>query len=679
MTQGPDGLHPAPGETLHETPGQTAGDGAPGEAADSGPAVADSEANGGVRPRWAAALTSDRALATATWLVGTPLAVLLVRRLDLDPFSVAGVVMPVGVGALAGAVIFALVLRRPSERLIGVAMGGYAAWIGLTMATTLHGTPYGYGLLIGDAGRFVAMAMKYMESWQSADSFVRGLPTEYPPLYPWVVGHVATLIHRPAWQLFGEMQIVVMSGAVVAGYAFWRRLVNPAVAFTIVGLTPAVFNQPSKDYEFLALLLFAPWVIATFAGLPRSRGGLHWLPAGLIGGLLVLTYQAWLMYSALALLALIGITVRATSSWRTYVLHLLGVAVTAFVVASWYVVPFVTNFLTQGGERVSDFWMSPSIADRPLVLPFFNGTPIAVVELVGLLGMVWYRRTTSWAQPLLLVVASCYAYRILFLLKTAQDNHTGYLQYTETLISMALVIAGVLTTAEGAPRLWSRWVTRTASAPDARPLSPATHPLAPARERAVAVTGVAAIVVWAAMQGWPNWVPGPRGLRDSVAPAGTVNRATDPHAERLPDGGLTRFAPPEKYLHPLLPTDDIERVITSQLGSEARPVVLAYDQRLFAFLPYFGYTANDRVSANTLLRWDDRYTAIKRLAAITDPTQFAAASRDTAFGPIDVFVLKRVGNQWRWKSVSFSPGAFDPNAFHVERLQAGVVVAVRKG
>jgi hypothetical protein len=607
----------------------------------------------------------------ATWLVGTPLAVLLVRRLDLDPFSVAGVVMPVGVGALVGAVVFALVLRRPSQRLIGVAMGGYAAWIGLTMATALHGTPYGYGLLIGDAGRFVAMAMKYMETWQSADSFVRGLPTEYPPLYPWVVGHAATLIHRPAWQLFGEMQIVVMSGAVVAGYAFWRRLVNPAVAFTIVGLTPAVFNQPSKDYEFLALLLFVPWVIATFAGLPRARGGLHWLPAGLLGGLLVLTYQAWLMYSALALLALIVITARATSSWRAYLLHLLGVAVTAFVVASWYVVPFVTTLLTQGGERVSDFWMSPSIADRPLVLPFLDATPIAVVELVGLLGMVWYRRTTWWAQPLLLVVASCYAYRILFLLKTAQDNHTGYLQYTETLISMALVIAGVLTTAEGAPRLWSRLATRAASA--------ATHPLAPARERAVAVTGVAAIVVWAAMQGWPNWVPGPRGLRNSVAPAGAVNRATDPHAERLPDGGLTPFAPPDKYLHPLLPTEDIERVIASQLGAKAKPVVLAYDQRLFAFLPYYGYTANDRVSANTLLRWDDRYEAIKRLAAITDPTQFAAASRDTSFGPIDVFVLKRVGGQWRWKSVSFSPGAFDPNAFHVERLQANVVVAVRKG
>ena len=47
-------------------------------------------------------VTADGAIALLTWLVGTPLAVLLVHRLDLDPFSVAGVVMSVAVGALVG-------------------------------------------------------------------------------------------------------------------------------------------------------------------------------------------------------------------------------------------------------------------------------------------------------------------------------------------------------------------------------------------------------------------------------------------------------------------------------------------------------------------------------------------------------------------------------------------------
>ncbi len=392
----------------------------------------------------------------------------------------------------------------------------------------------------------------------------------------------------------------------------------------------------------------------------------------MVGGLIVLTYQAWLLYSALGLLALMGLTLRAmVGHRRDYLLHLLGVAVTAFVVASWYVVPFLWTLLTQGGERVSDFWMSPSISDRPLVLPFMAATPIAVVQLVGLLGMVWYRRTTIWATPIILLVASNYAYRAIFLIKTAQDNHTGYLQYTETLISMSLLVAGVLTVAEALPALRRRLADPTAPR--------ASLPAITSRERAVAVTGVTAIVLWAAMQGWPNWVPGPRGLRDSVRPPGIVNRGTDAHAERLPSGKLNRFAPPKQYVYSLYPSSAIHRVITSQLGASADPVVLANDQRLFAFYPYDGYTATDRVSANTLLKWDSRAAALKQLAAIKDPTQFAQAARTTAFGPIDVFVLKDAGATWRWKGIAFDPAAFDPAHFHIENLPGDIVVAVRKG
>ena len=80
-------------------------------------------------------VTLDGLVAVGTWLVATPIAVLLVHQLDLDPFTVAGVVMPIAVGAVGAAVVLALLLRRQSDLLIGVATGGYAAWIGLTLAT----------------------------------------------------------------------------------------------------------------------------------------------------------------------------------------------------------------------------------------------------------------------------------------------------------------------------------------------------------------------------------------------------------------------------------------------------------------------------------------------------------------------------------------------------------------
>src|SRR3954454_18807988 len=259
-------------------------------------------------------VTLDGLAAVLTWAIATPVALLLVRRLDLDPFSVAGVVMPVAVGAVGAAVVLALVLRRQSDLLIGVSAGGYAAWIGLTLSTALHGTPFGYGQMLGDSGRLVAQATKNMSTWSSADAFVRGLPTEYPPLYPWIVGHVANLVGRPAWMLFGEMQLFVMTVTIVIASLLWRRLASAPVAFAIVGIAPAVFSEPSKDYEFIALIVFVPWVLATFAGLTRERGGMHWLPAGIIGGLLVLTYQGFLLYAAAGLLVMLVLTWRAAEA-----------------------------------------------------------------------------------------------------------------------------------------------------------------------------------------------------------------------------------------------------------------------------------------------------------------------------------------------------------------------------
>jgi hypothetical protein len=235
---------------------------------------------------------------------------------------------------------------------------------------------------------------------------------------------------------------------------------------------------------------------------------------------------------------------------------------------------------------------------------------------------------------------------------------------------MVLLTAGVLTTVEAAPAVWRR--LRQASSPTlATPV--------PGRRRAVVVTAVAALVAYAGMQGWVDWTPGPRGIRDSVKAAGGVTRGTDAHAEPLPDGSYPRFAPPKKYLHSWMPVQPIEEDVEQQLGKDARPVVLAYDQRLFAFLPWYGYTATDRVSANSLLRWDDRHAELQKLSRVTDPARFAQASRNTAFGPIDVFVLKGAsGDRYRWKDVFFFANAFDPETFDIKQLPSNVVVAVRR-
>ena len=56
-----------------------------------------------------------------------------------------------------------------------------------------------------------------------------------------------------------------------------------------------------KAYEVLALIVFIPWAVATFGDPPRGR--LHWLPAGLIGGLSIVLNWAFIIYGALGILA----------------------------------------------------------------------------------------------------------------------------------------------------------------------------------------------------------------------------------------------------------------------------------------------------------------------------------------------------------------------------------------
>jgi hypothetical protein len=613
--------------------------------------------------RWRRISGSDSVAAVVTWLIGTPLALLVVHVANRNPFTVGGSVMPIGVGGVVAAVLICAVLRNRSSRLIGIAVGAFAAWIAFTMGTALHGTPFGYGELSGDQGRLVASATKYMTTWRATDAFIPHLTTEYPPLYPWLVGHVAEVLNRPAWRLFGEAQIILMSGSLVISYMFWRRLVGPATSFVLVAVAPAVYADASKGYEFVTLVVIIPWALATFAGLARDRGGMHWLPAGIVGGLIVVTYSAYLVFALLALLAMVALGLRDRTRRRGYLMHLLGVVATAFVVASWYVIPYFLASLTTGGNRISDLFLAPELVTAPL--PLVSATPLGVLQIIGLFGVVWYRRSAWWGQPMLLLGLSAFAYRVLFLLNTVHNNHTGYAEYTVRLSDLVLATAGVLTVSQAWPALRERL---------GAPLG---------RQRELALVAAVVLVSWASVQSWEALMPGPRGVADVAAgcspacpPAGAANLATRAQIEPLPDGRLPRYAPADMKIRSF-PTTAVQHAIESTLGPDPRALMLSYDQRLFEFLPYNAYSSPNRLSANTFARWDDRDAALKRLAAVINPEAFATASTATAFGRIDVFVLKRGGGTWNWSNVAFSPASFGRDHFHVTKLAGGTVVVVR--
>ena len=86
------------------------------------------------------------------------------------------------------------------------------------------------------------MANTYSHTWYSADGIVRSVPSNYPPLFPWLVGRTSALIHVPAWKLLGPAEAITVSFAVVAGLS----------AMAVPGTRP---DRPGTDPAGAAVLL----------------------------------------------------------------------------------------------------------------------------------------------------------------------------------------------------------------------------------------------------------------------------------------------------------------------------------------------------------------------------------------------------------------------------------------
>lgn len=594
--------------------------------------------------RWAA---NPSFLAVAVWLVTLPIAALLPRLADADPFGNEAWATALAAGFVCVVLVLALALwRGTNPALAGVSAGLMATWVALTLRLVLQATPFGFGGLLGDAGRQTATATRYSVTAAPADAWIPGLPAEYPPLYFWLTGRAAAILDTPAWQLIGEAEVLTMSGAVIAGFLLWRRLISPWLALVVVGLTLVTFGDPRKPYEVVVAVAFLPWVIATFARPPAGR--LRWLPAGLIGGLIVMTYQAWLVFGALGILAIIAITWRRAADRRRYLLHLVGVGVVAAAAAAWYVVPFLWATLTRETTATSDLYGPGSLLQN--MFPFLAVTPLGVLQLVGLGGLLWLRRSAWWATPLLLLAASAYLYRIVATVRYSINGHTAFLHYTSNLYAVALVAAGVLVIAHAVPRIAQRIQTP------------------PARG---AVAGALAVVLsWTGYAYGQQWMP--------VAEQPSSHYSAEAHTEPLPGGGYPRYAPVADRSE-WFPVDQISEFVERTTGPDPHRVTLTVDDRLYAYLPWPGYMSTSRMAAGSLMLWDRRRAELARLTTITDPAGFTAASADTEFGPIDIFILYRAGGAWVWDDLRFSPTQFDRAAWAVaDDLPSDIVVAVRR-
>src|SRR5437773_5890593 len=171
--------------------------------------------------------------ALITWLGCLPVAFAAATLGQADPFRLRVAMIPVVV-LVAGVIAAGLASRRlPADLASGIGAGLFGGWVAFTLRVAVHGTPFGFGGLGTDAGRLAAMANRYAHTWHSSDAIVPSVPSNYPPLFPWLVGRLSALFHVPAWRLLSPAEAITLSFAVVAGYLLWRYLAPGPVALAL--------------------------------------------------------------------------------------------------------------------------------------------------------------------------------------------------------------------------------------------------------------------------------------------------------------------------------------------------------------------------------------------------------------------------------------------------------------
>lgn len=596
-------------------------------------------------------ITSPATIAVLVWLVATPVGMLIPRVAGLDPFLERGAFLPIAAGAVLLVLGCAVAMWWRAGRWVSdVGAALFAAWVALALQAGLIGTPYGYVGLQSDNGRMTAAALRYTVNFWSTDTFVEGIPSEYPPLFPWLIGRASLIFDIPAWRLIAPAETLLLSFAVLAGYLLWRRLVSPPVALVIAATILPVYSVPFKPFTIIALIITVPWVISAFTDPPRGR--LHWLPAGVIGGLIVLSYYGWLTFGAVGILAIMIAAYRRAANRGQYLKHVGLTALVALVVASPFVVPYAWAMLTQaGGQALSDLYMTDEITNKGF--PFLDLSLLGVLQLIGLAGLVWFRQRNFWAWPMLYLVLGAYVFWLLLGIRFVLTGHTTLFYYVARLNAAVLAAAGVLTIAHVVPLLARR--------------------MSVVRPYRAGAAVVAVVLLWSGYTFWQEYRP-----RPEIVPTLT-NYATVAHLEPLPDCTFSAFKPAINGVG-CLPVNEIQEAVEEVRGPDDRPYTLSVDERLYAFVPWRAYMGADRTSAGTLVRFDDRMAEVVRLSEITDPDELAEATENTEFGPIEVFVFARRGEDaFGFREATFRTSQFDSPEWEVmDRRDWPVVVVVRR-
>lgn len=303
----------------------------------------------------------------------------------------------------------------------------YAFGVGIAFLFTVlfHGTPFGLNSYFGDQHYILAAITKYRYTASWVDFSYAHLVSYYPPLYFYVLGRAAWLLHIPAYHMFklGFLFVALVGPAVL--FHVWSPLIGKRAALLLTVLLFLMFPQELlyKTYEFLTAAVVLPWWLIFGEGRiewlwqSRRRRILSFAVGGILGAVIFQTYYYWffLIVVYLAVSFILNVifgheTVRASlcNTWRK-----VGLLALVVLFSAYYWLPLVCQLVTVGYQNYQNRWLSRSMMNIDV---FYQLSGLDLVSLLLLIGFVYllvaYGRTAI-ARILLQFTLACFVWYLI--------------------------------------------------------------------------------------------------------------------------------------------------------------------------------------------------------------------------------------------------------------------------
>lgn len=237
----------------------------------------------------------------------------------------------------------------------------------------------------GDETFQIAFMERVISGHPFSDFFYANLAPFYPPLYFWIFGNLGRIfnwdgISAAQWGTCITYALLPIAALGFAKLCRWKESERLTALLLSVGVLTLLPTEALllKPYEATAALFSVLWIVALAKLLHEPSQRLR-IILGVTGGIIFLLYYLWfVLLVPTMLLLIIAHKQHRRSSLISF--GIIGIIVT--VIASPFLVPYLTNLITLGQENYQSIYFFPS--DANIYAPWFTFSFFGIATLLSI-------------------------------------------------------------------------------------------------------------------------------------------------------------------------------------------------------------------------------------------------------------------------------------------------------